>query len=125
MTTPAPLPFGEQLKRYRDASGLTQEELAEQAQLSANGISHLERGIRRNPHRDTVRLLADALDLSPEERACLLVLVRLCDHPADDPVASIQLIAELGAELQDLGPCSPIRLPPPPPLADESGAALD
>jgi hypothetical protein len=64
-------------------------------------------------------------NLSPEERACLLVLVRLCDHPADDPVASIQLIAELGAELQDLGPCSPIRLPPPPPLADESGAALD
>ena len=39
--------------------------------MSAGGISALERGIRRTPYRDTVALLADALSLSPEDRAQL------------------------------------------------------
>ena len=46
--------FGLLLRRYRTAAGLTQEELAEQAGLSARGISDLERGERERPHRDTV-----------------------------------------------------------------------
>jgi tetratricopeptide (TPR) repeat protein/DNA-binding XRE family transcriptional regulator len=63
------LPFAEQLRRYRRDRGLTQEELAEQAGLSARGIRALEQGERSSPHRDTVMLLADALGLAPEERA--------------------------------------------------------
>ncbi|HEY8686790.1 MAG TPA: AAA family ATPase [Chloroflexota bacterium] len=63
------LPFAEQLKRYRRDRGLTQEELAEQAGLSARGIRALEQGERSSPHKDTVRLLADALGLSPDRRA--------------------------------------------------------
>jgi transcriptional regulator with XRE-family HTH domain len=63
------LPFATLLKRYRLAAGLTQEELAEQARVSARAISALERGVNRRPHRDTLRLLADALGLTGEERA--------------------------------------------------------
>src|SRR5579862_9360353 len=60
--------FGELLRRYRKAAGLTQEELAERAGLSARGISDLERGIKAVPRKDTVQLLTDALGLSPQER---------------------------------------------------------
>jgi tetratricopeptide (TPR) repeat protein/transcriptional regulator with XRE-family HTH domain len=61
--------FAEQLRRYRQQAGLTQEELAARARLSARGIRALEQGERTLPHRDTVRLLADALRLEPENRA--------------------------------------------------------
>ncbi len=60
--------FGELLRRYRTAAGLTQEELAERARLSARGITALESGERTTPRRDTVQLLADALGLSEEAR---------------------------------------------------------
>jgi predicted ATPase/tetratricopeptide (TPR) repeat protein/DNA-binding XRE family transcriptional regulator len=60
--------FGDLLKKYRLAAGVTQEHLAERARVSANAISSLERGARRAPHRDTVALLATALRLSCDER---------------------------------------------------------
>jgi predicted ATPase/DNA-binding XRE family transcriptional regulator len=68
-------PFGTLLKRLREASGLTQEELAARAALSAKGISDLERGARRRPHPQTVRALADALEVSEDGRASLLAAV--------------------------------------------------
>jgi len=43
--------FGEQLRRHREAAGLTQEELAERASLTAKGISALERGERQRPYQ--------------------------------------------------------------------------
>jgi tetratricopeptide (TPR) repeat protein len=60
--------FGALLRRYRIAAGLTQETLAVRAGLSPHGISDLERGARRTPRHETVRLLANALDLSREDR---------------------------------------------------------
>ena len=54
-------PFGQLLREFRIAARLSQETLAERAGLSAGGISVLERGTRRAPHRDTVALLASAL----------------------------------------------------------------
>ena len=51
--------FGVALRRLRTAAGLSQEELAERAGVSARGISDLERGARRMPHLGTVRLLAE------------------------------------------------------------------
>jgi transcriptional regulator with XRE-family HTH domain len=60
--------FGDLLRHARRATGLTQEELAELAGLSARGISDLERGVVRAPHRETLDLLADALELAPDER---------------------------------------------------------
>ena len=59
--------FAALLKRYRLAAGLSQEELADRARLSPEAVSALERGVRRTPYRDTVRLLAEALQLSPAD----------------------------------------------------------
>jgi transcriptional regulator with XRE-family HTH domain len=64
-------PFGTVLRRLRERAGLTQEQLAEAALLSANAISALERGERRHPYPHTVRALAVALELSAGQRAAL------------------------------------------------------
>ncbi len=65
-------PFGARLKRLREAAGLTQEELAARADLTAKGISALERGERKRPYPHTVSSLADALELSEGERAAFV-----------------------------------------------------
>jgi class 3 adenylate cyclase/transcriptional regulator with XRE-family HTH domain/tetratricopeptide (TPR) repeat protein len=77
-TSAAPVPrfgptaFGTLLHRHRLAAELTQEALAERAHLSARAISDLERGAKTRPHRITVELLADALDLTTDDRAALV-----------------------------------------------------
>ncbi len=59
------------LRRLRERAGLTQEQLAGRAGLSAKAISALERGERRHPYPHTVRALAAALGLSRDEHAVL------------------------------------------------------
>jgi tetratricopeptide (TPR) repeat protein/transcriptional regulator with XRE-family HTH domain len=71
MSTVSAQSFGDLLRRYRLAAGLTQEELADRAGLSVRGLSDLERGARRAPRRETVQLLAEALQLSAAERTQL------------------------------------------------------
>jgi predicted ATPase/transcriptional regulator with XRE-family HTH domain/Tfp pilus assembly protein PilF len=68
--------FGDLLRRYRLAAGLTQEELAEKAQVSPRAISDLERGLRNRPWRDTIQFLADALKLAVPERSQLEAAAR-------------------------------------------------
>ncbi len=89
--------FADQLRRHRRAAGLTQEELAERAGLSARGISDLERGVKRRPHPETVRLLAAALDLSGEDLAALRAAANPPSEspstPSPLPVAKIVLTA--------------------------------
>ncbi|HEU5439997.1 MAG TPA: tetratricopeptide repeat protein [Ktedonobacterales bacterium] len=70
------LNFGALLKRYRMAAGLTHAELAERAGLSIRAISDLERGVNRKPRKDSVRMLAVALDLSPNDRAAFEAAAR-------------------------------------------------
>jgi tetratricopeptide (TPR) repeat protein/transcriptional regulator with XRE-family HTH domain len=60
--------FGGLLRQLRKDAGLTQEELAEAASLSPRSISDLERGINLTAHKETVRLLADALNLQGAAR---------------------------------------------------------
>jgi transcriptional regulator with XRE-family HTH domain len=57
------------LRRHRDAAGLTQEELAERARVSARTISDVERGLRDGVYRETAARLAVGLGLAGEERA--------------------------------------------------------
>jgi predicted ATPase/DNA-binding XRE family transcriptional regulator len=66
--------FGERLRQFRLAAGLTQEALAERAGLSLNAINSLERGQRRSPYPRTIRVLADALDLSDDDYADLAAI---------------------------------------------------
>ncbi len=61
--------FGLLLRRHRVVAGLSQEQLAERSGLTAQGISALERGLRRAPYPDTVRRLATALGMSDADRA--------------------------------------------------------
>lgn len=63
-----PRTFGDLLRRYRVAAGLTQEMLAERAQMSLAAIGKLERGTRQRPYRATVALLVDALSLAKDDR---------------------------------------------------------
>jgi tetratricopeptide (TPR) repeat protein/transcriptional regulator with XRE-family HTH domain len=58
-----PVGFAGVLRGLRAGAGLTQEELAAAAGVSPRAISDLERGMVATPHKDTVRLLADALGL--------------------------------------------------------------
>ena len=61
---------GALLQHYRVLAGLTQEQLAERAGLSARGVLYLEHGARR-PYPDTLRRLADALALTPAQHDTL------------------------------------------------------
>jgi predicted ATPase/DNA-binding XRE family transcriptional regulator len=67
--------FGSLLRTLREASGLSQEELAERAGLSSHAVSALERGVRTRPYPHTIRSLADALDAGDADRAALIAAV--------------------------------------------------
>src|SRR5919112_656247 len=92
--------FGVRLRRLREAAGLTQEELASRAGLTARGISDLERGERRRPYPHTVRSLAEALGLAEEERTALAAAV-----PGRGGIATTAAISRAAAL-----PVSPTRL---------------
>src|SRR6266571_4592625 len=118
MATQQPLAFGELLKRYRVAAGLTQERLAERAGLSERAISDLERGARRVPQRATLQLLAEALGLAGEEQAALQATVVRTRAPAPaeeappDPAALMAPGAGTRSEL--LSATTPVGLLPRP-----------
>ncbi len=77
--------FGALLKRYRLAAGLTQEQLAERASLSAHAVSDLERDPARLPQLESVARLAAALGLAPDQRATLLAAARPGSMTASAP----------------------------------------
>src|SRR5262245_28642620 len=62
---------GSVLRRYRLAAGLSQEELAARAGISTRSIGNIERARLQRPQQETLRLLAHALQLSPQEAAAL------------------------------------------------------
>src|SRR5215211_1814913 len=99
--------FGELLRGYRAAAGLSQEQLAERAGLSARAVSDLERGAHRAPYPHTVAQLAAALGLAPADRARLEGAVRrrrgpraAVDVPAPAPRHNLpaQLTSFVGRE---------------------------
>src|SRR5215472_8946257 len=65
----SPTTFASLLRKLRTEALLTQEELADAAGLSPRSISDLERGVNRTAHKETARLLADALGLTDSGRA--------------------------------------------------------
>ena len=87
------LGFGGLLRRLRDDAGLTQEELAEAAQVSQRAVSDLERGINRTARKDTAVLLADALNLAEPVRALFVAAAR-GRAPAAGVLAALQRQAQ-------------------------------
>ncbi len=67
--------FGQRLRALREVAGLSQEELAERAGVSTDAVSSLERGTRAHPYPATVRALAGALALPPQEQSALIASV--------------------------------------------------
>jgi predicted ATPase/DNA-binding XRE family transcriptional regulator len=103
MVAPSRWSFAQLLRHCRDAAALSQEELAVRAGLSRRGISDLERGLRRAPHPETVRRLAEAMHLADAQRAALLASARRRGRAdAGQPTATVAL------------PLAPLPLPWPP-----------
>jgi predicted ATPase/DNA-binding XRE family transcriptional regulator len=97
--------FADLLRHYRTMAGLSQEDLAERSGLSVRAISDLERGIRARPRFETVRMLADALELDPSERTILLsaarpsgTLIKQRSTPPAIPALSVPLTSLVGRE---------------------------
>jgi predicted ATPase/DNA-binding XRE family transcriptional regulator len=63
--------FANLLREYRRAAEMTQEELAERAGISVRALRKLESGASLAPRRDTIDLLATALQLATEKRTLL------------------------------------------------------
>ena len=83
--------FGPLLRRLRLEARLSQEELAERANLSVESISALERGRRRAPYRETVRMLSDGLGLTELQRVELQAAAQRPRAPAQAlPVAAVE-----------------------------------
>lgn len=87
--------FGKLLEAYRSARGWTKAQLAERAGLDPSAVSRLESG-QRFPERQTVALLADALELSPLDRERLYAAAGYRSEAWDD-----SLVAELVEVLAD------------------------
>jgi len=60
--------FAALVRECRHRAFLSQEQLAARAELSERTVRNLEGGRVRSPRADTVRLLADALELTEPER---------------------------------------------------------
>jgi tetratricopeptide (TPR) repeat protein/transcriptional regulator with XRE-family HTH domain len=71
-----PVTFAALLRKLRAEAQLTQEELAEASGVRPRSISDLERGVASSPQRETVRRLADALDLTGLVRAQFEAIAR-------------------------------------------------
>ncbi len=59
------------VKTYRSSAGMSQELLAERSGLSVRTIGDIETGFQRSPRLITIVLIAQALQLNEEDRACL------------------------------------------------------
>jgi len=82
------LDFGGLLRELRVKAQLTQEDLAEAAGLSPRTVSDIERGVSRKAHKDTARLLADALHLIGPARAQFEAVARHRDPGNAGPGAA-------------------------------------
>ena len=97
MSRPDSPPLASLLRRFRREAGLTQEQLAERAGVSARTISDLERGLKTTPQAATMELIAEALALSPGEHSALLAAVprrRHRIHATNQPIHTAPLPAE-------------------------------
>jgi predicted ATPase/transcriptional regulator with XRE-family HTH domain len=77
--------FGELLRHLRIAASLTQEALADRCRISPATVAAIEQGRRKAPRLSTVRLIADALELSAADRE---ILARAADRETPGPPAA-------------------------------------
>ena len=61
------LSLAKRIESLRKKRGLSQEKIARLADVSNNTIVNIETGINQNPTIETLRKIAEALDVSVEE----------------------------------------------------------
>ena len=71
--------IGARIRKYREACGISQKQLAEKLGISNNRVSNWEQGINR-PDADILADICRALDISPSE----LLDVRLSSDELND-----------------------------------------
>jgi len=77
-------PFGKALKRLRDITGLTQNELGKLLGITGVTINNYEHGYRKNPEPDFVVSVATCFDIKPtyfREYRIYKLLQRLNEYP--------------------------------------------
>src|SRR5215472_13416517 len=79
--------FGALLRACRHQALLSQEQLAARAELSERTVRDLEADRVRSPRTHTVRLLADALQLTGPERESWYEAARSVNHQRTGPAA--------------------------------------
>ena len=120
--------FGALLRACRHRACLSQEQLAALADLSERTVRNLEAGQVRSPRFDTVRLLADALQLGEPQRGNWFAAAAGVHHQRAGPAAlstggPAQLPGSVPAQLS-LGLQSRHgERPPTPPLARQESQA--
>jgi tetratricopeptide (TPR) repeat protein len=88
--------LGKDLRARRLAAGMSQQQLAVASGLSVRAIGDLERGKSRWPYPDSLRRLADALQISGPARAAFFAAGDR--HDTASTVAAVVLVEELGSE---------------------------
>jgi transcriptional regulator with XRE-family HTH domain len=53
--------IGQRIKHFREAAGLTQQQLAVKAGLSSSNLAQIEQGQKTDPRVSTILALADAM----------------------------------------------------------------
>ena len=92
--------LGRLLRNLRLRLALSQEELAARSGVSARTISDLERGQRADARFETIRMLADVLVPSPEDRSLLM-------RAAQTPLIEITLLQPPAAPVACQAPPAP------------------
>jgi transcriptional regulator with XRE-family HTH domain len=59
--------IGENIKRYRNKLGISQDALSKKADLAFHTIAKIEAGATPNPTIETVKKIADALGVSVDD----------------------------------------------------------
>ena len=95
--------FGALLRACRHRACLSQEQMAARAELSERTVRNLEAGQVQSPRVDTVRLLADALQLGEPGRTSWFEATRSMHHPRAGPAAPT---TGAPAQLPSKRPCS-------------------
>jgi transposase len=80
--------FGALLRACRHRANMSQEQLAARAELSERTVRDLEAGRVRSPRIDTVRLLADALQLTGPQRTSWFEAARGVNRQRAEPTVA-------------------------------------
>ena len=88
--------LGARIKKLRLHKQLTQEQLAEQAGISAAFMGHIERGTRV-ASLETLVAICNALEASPEHLLCDSLVPKACSSPNN---IAAREVAQLRKQLQ-------------------------